>query len=329
MESEMASSSTSFPLFSKLPSELRIQIWRESLPDPVGQCLFKYDAQDSHMFWKTRPISQELDGDLYGGHTAAAVVLEFCHENLRKHEFELPTAYVNHEARAVTLNWARDHGLSIQPEEEKTVFDLKTMDPYYIRSFDPESDILYIDCEDWGDFLYGLQEADFTFGNNLVGFSALVTFIAFGLDSLVQHEFKPDISPDEDIIFKWRLEADPSTPAGMFTWVKERDWKYRSKPLCDAPQNDQNDHLFREVDVAQYGGPDIDGDHNPTLFRLIVDLNNELATFLPRADFKAFAVRPIYANWKPNGLVSPWLFLKNMVRRSELAASDSDASLSS
>ncbi|KAI0850344.1 hypothetical protein F5Y00DRAFT_268484 [Daldinia vernicosa] len=127
---------TAFFLFPKLAPELRCIIWREALPEHTGPSVFFFKKE----CWRLEPdkiIPEKGEAEMW-----------FRHEQLNDDvQLDVPLFYVSYEARGVALDWFRKHGIKIKPRENgQHVFS---------RSFNPESDALYITLERWVEFQRG------------------------------------------------------------------------------------------------------------------------------------------------------------------------------
>lgn len=107
-----------FALFGKLPAELRNQVWEYTLPCTLRSALVPYKTG----CW----VPTGAEPDLY---------VEFRHDKLGKVSYEVPLAYVNHEARTIALAWVRKQGLVMCATGKR--------DPGFARDFDLTKDVLY------------------------------------------------------------------------------------------------------------------------------------------------------------------------------------------
>lgn len=129
-----------FSLFPSLPAELRIQIWRDALPDKVEPALFFYKKG----CWHPRYLT-EADASYHPHDDELNLVFEFHHELLDDIQLVLPSFFVNREARGITLAWIRSQGIKIR-------FYKKRQCLAFTRSFNPEYDTLYVPLEKWDEF---------------------------------------------------------------------------------------------------------------------------------------------------------------------------------
>ena len=89
-----------FHPFSRLPPELRQQIWNDSLPEEVGQAFYHYKAEDC---WRLRPLMFWYD-DFH------SVLLEH-QELLDPAYFEISLLFVNRESRIIARKWLDKQGI--------------------------------------------------------------------------------------------------------------------------------------------------------------------------------------------------------------------------
>lgn len=141
----MAPSNTlsTFSRFSRFPPELRLQIWRESLPD-LGIALHNYKRG----CWgpqKLPKVESEAEPDEQHGTDQDVVNFGFCHEMLDTFHVDMPLVFVNHEARSVALAWAHEQGIDMRFSED-------TKRHVFVRRFDPMRDALFIGINQWDDF---------------------------------------------------------------------------------------------------------------------------------------------------------------------------------
>jgi hypothetical protein len=122
-----------FHLFPRLPPELRVMIWRESLPEQDAPALFFYKkgcrlATDAE---KTDE-NDETEDDTFS--------LSFHHYVFEHVPVRIPLASVNYEARSIALAWVRQQGI-------QTVFCEERQCHVFVRAFDPTRDAIYVSRE--------------------------------------------------------------------------------------------------------------------------------------------------------------------------------------
>ena len=133
--------SSTFPLFSSLPLELRDQIWRDALPDKIGPALYFYRKG----CWCPRHLLQS-DEEYDSTNDELNLNFEFRHDLLDVVQFEVPLFFVNREARNIALAWMSEHGIEIRAREDRR-------SPVFVCPFDPIRDVLYITLDKWDEFL--------------------------------------------------------------------------------------------------------------------------------------------------------------------------------
>ncbi|TGO44486.1 hypothetical protein BCON_0510g00010 [Botryotinia convoluta] len=134
-------SPSTFPLFSSLALELRTQIWQESLPSefPPALYFYKKGCWQPRIFTESDPgycdeVSEQFSTEDLNRN------FEFRYDLLDNIEIQTPLLFVNHEARKITLTWARRHGIEI------------CGDPLFPRlslPFNSVRDILYVSADQW------------------------------------------------------------------------------------------------------------------------------------------------------------------------------------
>ncbi|UPL00490.1 hypothetical protein LCI18_011424 [Fusarium solani-melongenae] len=141
----MTPDSPSFTLFPKLPPELRTQIWQQALPI-IGPALCRYREG----LWHRRFLRPGDEGHF--PELEDYIELEFRPDLVIQISVELPLILVNHEARSVTLEWARKNGVKIPPGSDNHTC---------MRPFDPELDVIYIEISQMMDFFRAPHERMF------------------------------------------------------------------------------------------------------------------------------------------------------------------------
>ncbi|PVI02154.1 hypothetical protein DM02DRAFT_670731 [Periconia macrospinosa] len=127
-----------FPLFPRLAAELRNEVWRLALPSLIEPAVF-YHKQKC----------------MFPPEIAPDPANELHHEMFEPVYYQIPIAFVNHEARSVALAWARKHGLVLRACDDGG-------DPMFARRFDPGYDVMLYsakECQKFvTDFLEGSAE---------------------------------------------------------------------------------------------------------------------------------------------------------------------------
>lgn len=118
-----------FTPFPRLPAELRVMIWRESLPQKDEPALF---------FYKKGCWLATDDND-------DSLSLVFHHYLLNHVPVRVPLAFVNFEARSIALTWVRQQGIQI-------VFCKERKCHVFERPFDPTRDVICVSLATWRDF---------------------------------------------------------------------------------------------------------------------------------------------------------------------------------
>ncbi|KAF2148867.1 hypothetical protein K461DRAFT_324326 [Myriangium duriaei CBS 260.36] len=115
-----------FTCFTRLPTEIRLKIWRFALPGHIGPSFSQYDANSWHRG------SIRADG---------RSTLEYSARDVKK--FTIRMANVNQEVRDVTKAWAQHEGLRLSHP-----LSLHNGVLTFIKSFDRTQDWIYIDNEE-------------------------------------------------------------------------------------------------------------------------------------------------------------------------------------
>ncbi len=138
--------SPTFSLFSKLPCELRLQIWHDALPDAEGSAVYFF----RDWRWKphtppppsdaVRPVTErdaELDEDVVNPHVPVR---------------HLPHVSVCYEAREVALKWAARNKLSLQIHERAWDEEHDAGGRVVVRPWQPRQDAVYVGRDRWDEF---------------------------------------------------------------------------------------------------------------------------------------------------------------------------------
>ncbi|KAI0460072.1 hypothetical protein F5B21DRAFT_453137 [Xylaria acuta] len=144
-----------FPLFPRLPPELRNKIWHAALPHSMRPGLLPYRTG----CWRPRwLLSSEAGFDPVNAENNLA--LEFCYSLLDKARIRVPMASANADARGIAIAWAQEQSSHIccSLEGDHLVF---------LRSFDPDLDVVYVSPRQWEHFLS--EPIDRGFEPDLVG----------------------------------------------------------------------------------------------------------------------------------------------------------------
>lgn len=132
-----------FSLFTHLPPELRLQIWRESMPDMDGIGLHHYKKGCWNARRATKGESFERPADARAD--MEPPVFEFQHGKLDAVQVDVPLAFVSREARGVALDWARSQGIEMRYCTEKKCH-------VFVHPFSLAQDALIIGMHQWEDF---------------------------------------------------------------------------------------------------------------------------------------------------------------------------------
>ncbi|KAF9879062.1 hypothetical protein CkaCkLH20_03295 [Colletotrichum karsti] len=145
-----------FTLFQDLPTELRIHIWEDALPDEIKPALYSYKPG----CWKPRQMT-ESEYNYDPSNADNNWLIEFNHRMLGDAPLNIPLLWVNSEARDVVVAWAAKQGLEMRESEGE---DKRIRGPVPMRPFHPEQDALYVSLDDWDGFMNEVLELPFTLG---------------------------------------------------------------------------------------------------------------------------------------------------------------------
>ncbi|KAF2997007.1 hypothetical protein E8E14_003914 [Neopestalotiopsis sp. 37M] len=155
----------SFPQFGKLPPELRMLVWKCSLPSfEPGIYPFRTGLWDTRTIDYTDPRFNRMNTN---------VEMYFHHERLRSGTcVKVPTLVVNQESHAVARAWLRDQHPKVFRERDRateTCDDPKNWT--FKRLFDPELDTVYVAPENFIDLLG--EEENRTMDDDLIDIDPL------------------------------------------------------------------------------------------------------------------------------------------------------------
>jgi hypothetical protein len=271
-----ATSSSIFPYFASLPSELRSQIWRDALPDKDGSALYLYQKG----CWCPRYLSPSEE--MYDPNARDNLILEFRHDLLDQVQVEAPLVFVNREARGTALTWLREQGVEKRFLEERQCH-------VFVRQFDPIRDTLYLTSNRANDFysepydrLFGpdLRDKNILSGPGLLERIAMPEAL-FRNEATTLHE-----------IFEWFsgvsvlfiiVGAQPDLEDGM---KAQRRWELESIQGRTFSWN----HDRRSFD---FGNSDyIDGE---ALYRQIEEASKSLGEWITLRTIRSFEIRLVFA----------------------------------
>ncbi|ETS76609.1 hypothetical protein PFICI_11996 [Pestalotiopsis fici W106-1] len=155
----------SFAQFAKFPLELRVLVWKYTLPS-IGPAIYPYRTG----LWDTRLIDE---GDPRFSVMNHNLEMFYQHEYLHNGaQTEVPTLLVNHESHAVARAWLRDQHYQLFRDGDRA--PEATGDPKnwtFKRLSDPDLDIIYVAPERFIDFLS--EEENRTMDNDLIHINPL------------------------------------------------------------------------------------------------------------------------------------------------------------
>ena len=274
-----ASHESEFSLFSKLPRELRDQIWRNSLPDKVKPTLFSYKKG----CWCPRrllPTEEGYDGE----NDEHNLNFEFHHDMLDAVQYAVPLAFVNREARDIALSWVREHGFEMRSSGHSEDY------PIFTRSLDPLRDVLYIAQNQWDDFLREPTDRQYEpdLLDKLLGIEADITRIAVPkalLDSDAEslHEVFHYYSHLK-ILF---VVVDPQPELQSESNSKTQQ--------CWEIENAKGTPFHWSADRARFEPMDLDHSDDPDLYGCIEEAGKQLGQELVGNQMSNFEIWPVSA----------------------------------
>ncbi|KAJ6785510.1 hypothetical protein PWT90_10584 [Aphanocladium album] len=142
--------SPSFTLFSKLPCELRLQIWQDSLPESETNAVYFFRD------WKWKPHTPSIISSSSSSTPPTPLIEtdnELGEDVVNPHvPIYLPQVSVNHEAREVALKWAARNNLSVQLHERAWDEDEDAGGRIVTRPWEPRRDAVYVGSDKWDEF---------------------------------------------------------------------------------------------------------------------------------------------------------------------------------
>ncbi|KAG0161549.1 hypothetical protein PDIDSM_9083 [Penicillium digitatum] len=142
-----AAGSKTFHPFTRLPTELRLQIWRSALPERDKPAFTPYPKGG---WLPVAPESQHASNI-----HQAPVEWKFCPQSLDQIRVKIPLADVNHEARQVALKWAHKQGFEVIFHNDRQCF-------IFLRPFEPMRDLIWIGGDEFELFIdecWGVHES--------------------------------------------------------------------------------------------------------------------------------------------------------------------------
>lgn len=250
-----------FPLFSSLPTELRIKIWRDALPDDDRPALYPYKRG----CWCPRWLSPSDPG--YDPNCEPNIDLEFRHDLLDHIQVDLPLLFVNWEARGIALSWAHQNDIEMRFYKDRQCHVLT-------RPFKLEHDVLYIAPNRLNDFyiesIDRIGEPDLfdqcvsvspALARFAVPWTLLETeedplremfddFVCLAVLFVIVNTPPPEFPDNEMKVQRWwELESAEDKQGRAFLWNHERrgfEWESGENYI-------NNEALYRQIEEASKG----------------------------------------------------------------------------
>lgn len=140
-----------FHLFPKLPPEIRLQIWRDTLPDKLPPALHLYKPG----CWGPRHLTSS-DAGYESDSADDNFVLELATQKLGLACFDIFLTAVTCEARQVAIEWAAKQGVEIQICRQRGSSAVK-----FKCQFQVERDVLYVPQDLYFQFCFEPVELPF------------------------------------------------------------------------------------------------------------------------------------------------------------------------
>ncbi len=146
MAAALTAPASEFKPFSRLPGELRNQIWLEALPK-IGPTLHPYQKGG----WRVdTPIRNSPLQPADASNTK--LVVEYQLNPDLQVRVGTSVSLVSREARAVARGWADRHDFSVTPARLWIELGMENIAEFYTRPFDRARDALFLNSCDWYHF---------------------------------------------------------------------------------------------------------------------------------------------------------------------------------
>ncbi|KAI0202325.1 hypothetical protein F4808DRAFT_72188 [Astrocystis sublimbata] len=255
---------STFPQFSKLPPELRNQIWYEALPQLRRPALtpWKLGCWRKGSIKPTEPQFDPTNPDMN-------LTREFDSNLLPKPQMSVPMALAHRDACGIAVAWAQKHA------SQQVSCCLDEGQPSFLRTFDPAFDVMHIAPYMWksciqeavdqgfgDDFLEKVHEPRFglqiALSKNCLLFGAdLEDFLGWFVDIdrlyIIEDGLEIDKIPTADDSTPQLFELDDPKP--LVVWDDdERRWQFGS--LIDNDTEDDEISKWTEFCEGFKGFPD-------------------------------------------------------------------------
>ena len=280
----MAATMSDFPLFSLFPAELRKIVWHDALPADLGRCVFPYRKG----CWQPRTISDEERAgngqfSYHQGYTPD-LIFEFRTERLGTIRFELPVAFVSHEAQCVALSWLRRNGMRLQPHPGHECL-LAT------RSFNTLRDVLFVAPDRWRDFV--MEQTNRHSQPDLRGQEALVLDVPIRHFAVMEETVRKDggdwlsMHNDCDEMRKlYIIRGDAEGEGYRADWRNWSDYSFLTQRWCEIGPAPTKEYSWDADDaLLKCCNPSDEGREEFSAFseELLAELRSWLETMLATA----------------------------------------------
>lgn len=271
-------SSFSFPLFLRLPPELRTQIWRYSLPDEDRPALYPYKRG----CWCPRWLSPSDKG--YDPKWEPNIDLEFRYDLLDNIEVKLPLVFVNREARGIALAWAHQQGITMRFCKDRQCH-------IFIRPFNPKRDALYIAPTQLYNFYVEssdrIEEPDLF--DRIINVVPVLSRFAVPV-ALLQAED----DPLREIFDEFRCLAVLFIIVNTPPEFTDNEMKVQRQWKLESPQG-QGRAFFWNHDRRRFDWQDGEYIGDKALYRQIEEASKWLVPTLVTNHVRSFEIRPVFA----------------------------------
>ncbi|KAF2154486.1 hypothetical protein K461DRAFT_293128 [Myriangium duriaei CBS 260.36] len=266
-----------FYLFSRLPAEIRDQIWHEALPDPDSQSLFFY----KETCWVAETLDPS-DPDYIHGPNNDNRCMRFQEAALDDCSVSVPLINAVLEARHIGIKWAKSQSLRVAPS-------LHVSEQLRVSSsFDFHRDVLYVLPELYNHFInqpYDLLSLPENQGQHFLNHAA-VEHIALPQSSLSKkHHYLPELLDQIPAIQTLLVVVDPQPY--QLAGKDISSWKL--EPIHGGGLTwDEAKHSFQ---------PEKQGDRvkDERLYRLLMTLRETMTEAMSNSGLTSFAIQPVQA----------------------------------
>ncbi|KAL7938325.1 hypothetical protein V8C35DRAFT_149161 [Trichoderma chlorosporum] len=282
---------STFPHFSRFPPELRLAIWRHSLPNVDEVTMYKYKKGCWGSRDKPKPEANQVLDPLVED-AEDVIDFDFRHEMLDTVPVDVPLAFVNREARDVAMAWNHKRGVEMR-------FDKHRNCHVFEQRFDPRRDTLFISISKWHDFClepsHRLAQPDLS--SHTVNSNTELTRIAIpyvGTDYASLTEVFRWFPHLEVLYIVLDIRMDPKIERlmkrgdreGARDYMRYQQWKVEDAQEKTLVWNDEKRNF------EWRGGA---GMRNTALYRSMKEMARAVRGRLAKRETGSFKIQPVYA----------------------------------